>query len=65
MHVLVEMLLYPWSNKMVCGPATYTVLLIIGLLVVAGIFNTLFVSVMERLREFGILIAVGFPPSPR
>ena len=29
----------------------------------AGIFNTLFVSVMERLREFGILIAVGFQPS--
>ena len=28
----------------------------------AGIFNTLFVSVMERLREFGILVAVGFGP---
>ncbi len=34
----------------------------IGLLVVAGIFNTLFVSVMERLREFGILMAIGFSP---
>ena len=34
----------------------------IALLVAAGIFNTLFVSVMERLREFGILIALGFTP---
>lgn len=33
---------------------------IIMLLVVAGIFNTLFVSVMERMREFGIMIAIGF-----
>ncbi len=36
---------------------------LILLLCAAGIFNTLFVSVMERLREFGILIAVGFQPS--
>jgi ABC-type lipoprotein release transport system permease subunit len=36
---------------------------IIMLLVVAGIFNTLFVSVMERMREFGIMIAIGFSPS--
>ena len=32
------------------------------LLIAAGIFNTLFVSVMERLREFGILLAIGFSP---
>lgn len=31
-------------------------------LIAAGIFNTIFVSVMERLREFGILIAIGFSP---
>ena len=30
------------------------------LLIAAGIFNTLFMSVMERLREFGILLAIGF-----
>ncbi len=36
---------------------------LILVLCAAGIFNTLFVSVMERLREFGILIAVGFPPT--
>jgi ABC-type lipoprotein release transport system permease subunit len=35
---------------------------VIMLLVAAGIFNTLFVSVMERLREFGILMAIGFTP---
>ena len=33
---------------------------IITILIAAGIFNTLFVSVMERLREFGIMGALGF-----
>jgi len=37
--------------------------IIIMLLVAAGIFNTIFVSVMERLREFGILMALGFSPA--
>ena len=36
--------------------------IIIMILVAAGIFNTLFVSVMERLREFGIMTAIGFTP---
>ncbi|MFC1654473.1 ABC transporter permease [Myxococcota bacterium] len=36
--------------------------MIIMILVAAGIFNTLFVSVMERLREFGILMAIGTNP---
>jgi ABC-type lipoprotein release transport system permease subunit len=36
--------------------------IIILILVAAGIFNTLFVSVMERMREFGILMAIGFSP---
>lgn len=35
---------------------------IIMLLVGAGIFNSLFVSVMERLREFGVMLAIGFSP---
>ena len=38
-------------------------MLVLAVLVAAGIFNALFVSVMERLREFGIMIAVGFSPS--
>ncbi len=37
-------------------------LVIIALLVTAGIFNTLFMSVMERVREFGILVAIGYSP---
>jgi ABC-type lipoprotein release transport system permease subunit len=36
---------------------------LIAVLVAAGIFNTLFVSVMERLREFGILMAIGWSPA--
>ncbi|MFT5686583.1 MAG: ABC-type lipoprotein release transport system permease subunit [Myxococcota bacterium] len=36
--------------------------IIIGLLVAAGIFNTMFMSVMERSREFGIMIAIGYTP---
>jgi ABC-type lipoprotein release transport system permease subunit len=35
---------------------------IIMLLVAAGIFNTIFVGVMERMREFGILRALGWTP---
>jgi ABC-type lipoprotein release transport system permease subunit len=34
----------------------------IAVLIAAGIFNTLFVSVMERIREFGIMTALGFGP---
>jgi ABC-type lipoprotein release transport system permease subunit len=36
--------------------------IIIAILVAAGIFNTLFVSVMERIREFGIMLAIGYSP---
>ncbi len=36
--------------------------LVIMILVAAGIFNTLFVSVMERMREFGIMRAIGYSP---
>jgi ABC-type lipoprotein release transport system permease subunit len=35
---------------------------VIMVLVAAGIFNTIFVSVMERLREFGVMLAIGFSP---
>lgn len=42
------------------GGAFFSLLML--LLCAAGIFNTLFVSVMERLREFGILMAIGFSP---
>ncbi|MCA9567716.1 MAG: ABC transporter permease [Myxococcales bacterium] len=36
--------------------------LVILILVSASIFNTLFVSVMERTREFGIMLAIGWTP---
>ena len=36
---------------------------VLAILIAAGIFNTLFVSVMERIREFGILMAIGFSPN--
>lgn len=36
--------------------------IIIGVLVAAGIFNTIFMSVLERTREFGIMLAIGYSP---
>ena len=36
--------------------------LVLGILVAAGIFNTIFMSVMERTREFGIMVAIGYSP---
>ena len=36
---------------------------LVMLMLAAGIFNTLFVSVMERHHEFGVLRAIGFSPS--
>jgi len=37
--------------------------LLVGLLIAAGIFNTLLMSVLERRREFGIMMAVGMAPA--
>ena len=36
--------------------------IIIAVLVAAGIFNTIFMSVLERTREFGIMRALGYTP---
>ncbi len=36
--------------------------IVIGVLVAAGIFSTVFMSVLERTREFGIMLAIGYSP---
>jgi putative ABC transport system permease protein len=36
--------------------------ILMAVLIAAGIFNTLFVSVTERMREFGIMLAIGYSP---
>jgi len=36
--------------------------ILVAVLIAAGIFNTLFVSVTERMREFGIMLAIGYSP---
>jgi len=35
---------------------------LVGLVIAAGILNTMFMSVLERKREFGIMMAVGITP---
>jgi ABC-type lipoprotein release transport system permease subunit len=41
----------------------YILQLLIGLLIAAGILNTLLMSVLERKREFGVMMAVGMSPA--
>lgn len=41
----------------------YIIQILIGLLIAAGILNTLLMSVIERKQEFGVMMAVGMSPS--
>jgi ABC-type lipoprotein release transport system permease subunit len=34
----------------------------VGIMVGAGVLNTILMSVMERVREFGVMMSVGMPP---
>ncbi len=41
----------------------YLMQILVGLLIAAGILNTIHMSVLERTREFGMMMAVGMAPS--
>ena len=42
--------------------SNYITQFLVGLLIAAGILNTLLMSVLERTREFGIMMAIGLTP---
>lgn len=43
--------------------SNYVSQILVGLLIAAGIFNTLLMSVMERKKEFGVMMAIGMSPA--
>ena len=63
-----DVLTWKVTQKEVSGMITvdrsgnYLSQLLVGLLIAAGILNTIFMSVLERQREFGVMLAVGMMP---
>jgi len=41
----------------------YVMLLVVAIVVAIGILNTVLMSVLERLREFGVMLALGMKPA--
>ncbi len=42
--------------------SNYLFQLLVGLLIAAGILNTILMNVLERTHEFGVMLAIGTPP---
>ncbi|MDH5508878.1 MAG: FtsX-like permease family protein [Nitrospinota bacterium] len=64
----LEVLNWKTTQKEVSGmikvdrSGNYLSQFLVGLLIAAGILNTIFMSVLERQREFGVMLAVGLKP---
>jgi ABC-type lipoprotein release transport system permease subunit len=58
-HALPEM----WRMIRADASANNAFLGVMGIMVALGVLNTILMSVMERMREFGVLLAVGMTPS--
>ncbi|MDH5638293.1 MAG: FtsX-like permease family protein [Nitrospinota bacterium] len=64
----LEVLTWKTTQKEVSGmikvdrAGNYLSQFLVGLLIAAGILNTIFMSVLERQREFGVMLAVGMKP---
>lgn len=51
-----------WQLIQVDAQSNNAFLVVMGLMVALGVLNTILMSVMERIREFGVLLALGVTP---
>jgi ABC-type lipoprotein release transport system permease subunit len=65
----IQVLTYKDTQKEIAGliamdrASNYFLQFLVGLLIAAGILNTILMSVMERTKEFGMMMAVGMSPN--